>query len=187
MSRIARYIISIAFVFTFIPMSHAAVDDSIVKKWIAAGSLASGCEPHPDAEADLSKNIATEKVFASWSYLKKCRDDGNSQDLNLAAAEWYLFIRGSASASGDTFYRQLPGWYTTLKKFASALKLSEYLQTSSQPVSPTDAGVTQWGSTGVEHGLRDYKTRTGEEPSLKSDAFNVGFGFIKSKWYQKKA
>ena len=80
--------ITLAFIFCFyLPAAHADVDDAIVKKWIAAGSLGSGCEPHPSAEPDLSKNIDTVKVFASAKYLKKCRDDGNSLDLNLAAAE----------------------------------------------------------------------------------------------------
>ena len=60
--------------------AHAEVDNSIVIKWIATGSLASGCKPHPSAEADLTKNIETGKLFASWKHLKKCRDDGNSLD-----------------------------------------------------------------------------------------------------------
>jgi hypothetical protein len=43
--------------------------------------------------------------------------------------------------------------------------------------------VTEWGKSGVEHGLRDFESRTGEKPSVKTDAFNTGFEFIKSKFY----
>ncbi|HKY71153.1 MAG TPA: hypothetical protein VJL88_04490 [Nitrospira sp.] len=106
-----------------------------------------------------------------------------SQDLNLAAAEWYLFIRGAASSTGDTFYKQLPNWYETIKVAASAVNLSKLLETSSQPVSPADSKVTAWGNAGVEDGLRDYKKRTSQEPSLKTAAFKTGFEFIKSRFY----
>lgn len=162
--------------------ASANVNDSTVKKWIATGDLGLTCDA-ATSEADLDAVIAPNIIAGSWKYLKDCRDGGRSQDLNLAAAEWYLFIRYAASSTGDTWYKSMPGWYNTLKGFTSVLALSEYIQTSDQPVSKTNPKVKAWGDTGVEHGLRDYENRTGEKPSMKTSAFITGWEFVKGNYF----
>ncbi|MGR5453042.1 hypothetical protein [Vibrio alfacsensis] len=165
----------------------ANVDDSTVKKWIKTGSLQESCSGPASTELDLSGNLDPKLVAAYWYFLKSCRDGGQSADLNLAAAEWYLFIRSVASETGDTFLKQLPEWYSTVKKYASKLELSEYLQTSDQPVSKTNPDVTKWGNLGVEHGLRDYEKRTKNKPELKSDGFMTGWDFITDRLYNSNS
>lgn len=162
---------------------HATVSDASVKRWIITGSLGIDCAGPASTEADLSIEYPAETIYQSWAFLKACRDAGNSLDLELAAAEHYLFIRARASETGDTFYKILPSWYNSLKSFANFADLSAHLQTSDQPTAPPDADVKRWGEMGVEHGLRDYKTRTSEEPSAKTAAILNGFGFLKLRFY----
>jgi hypothetical protein len=161
----------------------ADVNDSKVRRWIARGYLTLDCTSPADEEADLTTTIPAEKVYLAWEFLKACRDGGSPGGLELAAAEHYLFIRAASCNTGDTFYRVLPAWYASFKSLATYAGLQQYLQTSTQPVTPTDTGVVRWGELGVTDGLRDFKSLTGQDPSLKASGLTVGFAFLKDRFY----
>src|SRR4051812_25566149 len=100
-----------------LPVCWAAsnVDDITVKKWILAGLLHKTAYPGAtDMDALLAKSYPAADLRAGWAPLKACRNAGNSLDLNLAAAEHYLFIRYVASDTGDTELAKLPSWYDSL-------------------------------------------------------------------------
>lgn len=143
----------------------ASVDDQRVKQWIA-GSLSVS---QVDAQNTLDAAVDTERTAdverESWRRLKRCRDGGKSLDLNLAAAEHYMFMRFATGKAGDTGYRRLPQWYETFKTMAVRADLEKHIQSSDQPVSPPNGEVTRWGNIGVERGLKDYQTRENKAPS----------------------
>ena len=177
-----------ALILMFVPLGAlAAVDDALAQRW-AAESFGSGKGVNAGtADSTLTKDWPVDTVANAWKALKRCRDAGNSLDLNLAAAEHYLFMRFRASDSGDTIYRKLPAWYQTAKSAATWANVEQFLQSSSQPVSPTDSGVESWGVKGVERGLKEYQARTGQAPGGGTSAIATALGFSYGKYYYKAA
>jgi hypothetical protein len=114
-------------VLLFVTRSFGAdVDDQIVKKWIAASITPPGNETE-DVDGTFNKSLSPDQCFWSWARMKTCRDAGNSLDLNLAAAEHYMFIRAVANQEGDSGLRSLPKFYETVKTFATKLDLESWL------------------------------------------------------------
>jgi hypothetical protein len=108
------------------PTFGQGLQEVVVKRWIAAS-----IEAHRVADNNLDqtigRNLSVDQLQTSWRALKACRDAGNSLDLNLAAAEHYMFMRFVASKSGDTGYRALPKWYETVKRAATKADLERIL------------------------------------------------------------
>lgn len=149
-----------------------ALDDSLVKAWIVSGLTGESQRAADASTYDLGQEKTLDQVRSGWRQLKGCRDSGQSENLELAAAEHYLFARLIASKDGDTEYRDFPKMYESLKEWASEADMQSYLQTSQQPVSPVSSEVTAWGEQGVEAGLSDYTKRTGESPTNKWGSYN---------------
>jgi hypothetical protein len=165
---------------------HAAVDDAKAKKWIMAGlTNKMGYAGDPNIDALINKNHKVDEVRAGWQNLKRCRDAGNSLNLDLAAAEHYSYMRLTASQTGDTEIQKLPKWYESFKAWATAVDLEKHLATSTAPVSPVDTAVTSWGEKGVAAGLKDYKAREGKEPTAQSKTLllMVGVGYATYRKY----
>lgn len=150
----------------------ADLDDRRVKEWIAVS--VSDFSDDLDAAVESQRPVVT--LEEGWRELKRCRDTGLSLDLNLAAAEHFMFMRLVASKNGDTGYARLPKWYETVKTMAVRAELETLIQTSSQPVSPPDARVTAWGERGVARGLQDYRLHEGQEPTETGDSLKAVFG-----------
>ena len=163
--RVLKAVICVALILGFFQNTWASdtVINEIVREWILT-SLSVNYPPSQASEELIQKNYSLGKVEYAWSQLKNCRDAGNSLDLNLAAAEHYMFARYMSSDDGDTNYRELPKWYESFKKLATKLELENYIQSSDQPISQPNDQVTRWGEKGVEHGLNDYETRKGRKP-----------------------
>ncbi|MCK5779116.1 MAG: hypothetical protein KAH11_10015 [Rhodospirillales bacterium] len=160
----------------------ADVNDDTVRAWITRGFVADECKP-AETMADLGKSRSVAEMHRAFQFLKfDCRDEGLSEDLNLAAAENYAFIRFAASATGDKGTEYLPGGYYALKKAADAVGLLQVLKQSDEPVSKPHPDVLRWGKTGVAHGLRDYKKRTGQEPAYQSSSLKLAWEVL-SKTY----
>lgn len=158
-----------------------AFDDSQVRAWAVAGITGENQQSSAVPSDALNGRLATDKVLGGWQRLKNCRDSGMSNNLELAAAEHYLFARYLANKDGDTEYRDFPKMYESLKTWATENDLKSYLQTTSEPVSPVSKEVTRWGELGIEQGLEDYKFRTKTETSNKwgsySEAIGVAYGY----------
>jgi hypothetical protein len=167
--------------------SFAAVNEVLAKRWAAEALKKGEGKDVAKAEAALAKDWPADTVRDSWKILKQCRDAGNSLDLNLAAAEHYLFMRYLGNDSGDTSYRQLPKWYDTVKKTLKKADLEQILKTSNEPVSPPDPDVLKWGNAGVERGLVEYKSRTGKAPSAGGGALLTIMGTSYFTYYYTTA
>jgi hypothetical protein len=98
------------------------------------------------------------KIYAAWHMLKAWRDEPplpgqppNSLDLEVAAAENYMYARASV-CSGFVNRLQMNiiamGYYST--------KLAGHkMPTSGNPQSPHDLGVLGWGGIGSQEGAAD--------------------------------
>lgn len=166
--------------------ARADVTDAAAKQWAAAALTAAGSALPKDNDPVLQKNYSAEAIYHAWERLKICRDAGRSLNLDLAAAEHYLFARTLASDSGDTNLLEAPKWYETFKKFSDAASFNNYIRTSTEPVSPTNANVTRWGVDGVKRGLQEYQARTGEAPSSKFAAFRDALAVAAAIVYKVK-
>jgi len=159
------FLLFIGLLISRVTYSEVEVEDSRVKQWVVTSLSADASALEGDLDAKINRIYSLEAIQDGWRRLKRCRDAGNSLDLNLASAEHYMFMRMCAGSSGETGYRRLPKWYETIKEIAIRSDLDKLIQASDQPVSPTNEKVTQWGLLGVERGLEDYKVREGKEPS----------------------
>ncbi|GEM_PF-7086058 len=160
------------------PAAADSTNDVSVQKWIVAALRnAQGFGGHSTMGDEIEREYSVEAVRLGWARLKVCRDLGASLDLNLAAAEHYLYARSEASESGDIGYRKMPKFYESLKTWATKADMENWLKQSDQPVSPVSSEVTQWGERGVETGLKDFEVREKKKPSAMIDSFGALMGF----------
>jgi hypothetical protein len=161
----------------------ASVNDKDVKLWIAS-SLSSDGTPGKEApDARMGRHYSVDEMESAWRRMKQCRCVGETTDLDMAAAEHYLFMRFVASKNGDKSYQQLPQWYETAKEKATWARLEELLQTTNKPVSPTDPNVQAWGERGVADGLADYTDREHKTPVDSSGALKTLMGSTYAIYY----
>jgi hypothetical protein len=137
--------------------------------WVSSALEGKPAASDANAKKSLAKVRTYNESLASWKLLKECRDAGQSLDLDLASAEHYLFIRAFAAEKGELDIEALPALYGDVKEGLGPV--AQLLKTSSQPVSPPDAAVVQWGALGVAAGLSDYKAATSKTPQPKKGRF----------------
>lgn len=166
-------------------LACAAVDDSKASRWAAEALEAGSGSGAESARKTIDAIRSPSDVQRAWRALKQCRDAGNSLDMNLAAAEHYLFARFVASSDGDTSYRRLPAWYDAVKSAAFKASIQQWLQTSDQPATAPDPGLVKWGNSGIERGLVEFKVRTGKNPKNSGRALLVVFGTTYFHYYYK--
>ena len=125
-----------------------SVDDATVQQLIAQALAAAG----PATECCDQ----TERAFRDLQ--KRRQRPGNSLDLNLAAAEHYLFARWmvcSGAVSAMQMRAIVVGY--DLKKALDRLRgKANAEQVTANPVSRPDAGVVRWGLAGVGAGGADH-------------------------------
>lgn len=95
----------------------------------------------------------------AFRYLQKHRQEpGRSLDLELAAAEHYMFARWMVCAGhvSPTQMRVLVIGYDLKKLLDSAIGDPDREAVTDNPVSPPDIGVVMWGLKGVSHGSEDH-------------------------------
>ncbi|MGO7265028.1 hypothetical protein [Rhizobium leguminosarum] len=120
----------------------------------------------------LENSMTVEQIDQGFARLQPCRTVRKFRDnpLYLVAAEHYAYMRQQASKSGDIGFREVPDLYYTTKIRVLRQGIDERLQTTSQKIAPPSLGVADWGKLGVEHGLADYRARTGLEPKKGTEA-----------------
>ncbi|MEQ1952587.1 hypothetical protein [Mesorhizobium sp. CN2-181] len=125
-----------------------AVDNALVRMIIEARIA-----------AELDDGSCCGKYFSAWKALKAWRDQPpgpgeqpNSLDLNVAAAENYMFARAMVCAGRCSRFQM-----NTLALGYYATKLMRIgMPTSGNPQSEPDAGVAGWGGIGSEEGEADH-------------------------------
>jgi len=150
----------------------ASADDpneALVNAWIA-GAIEPKQRPS-ERDSNIGRTMKPTGVMIAWQRLKRCRDSGNSRDLNLAAAEHYLFGRFVAGENGDTRYRDLPDLYESVNSAASKLGAERVVVKTRKPLPATNKKVMEWGKKGIEKGLEDYEAWSGQKPGPGIDAW----------------
>ena len=174
--------LSIALIMVLNHMHHAQAEepvrDRIVKEWILTSLTEYNVQAPGEARLNelLKNRRSVAKLENAWGDLKACRDSGMSLNLNLAAAEHYMFMRFLSAKDGDTAARQLPEMYELVKRKAKEHNAEAHMQTTQEPVSSPNSDVTRWGKEGVEEGLRDYTYHNGIGPTMKTYAIAEAFG-----------
>jgi hypothetical protein len=126
----------------------------------------------------LPKGISLTELEGAFNALQPCRITYSHNDLSIAAAEHYLYMRMRSADTGDKRYRELPAKYLAMKKEKIADGTVEELQTTSQPVSPPSEDVRRWGELGADHGALDYNRLTGNAASDGVSAYVEGARFV---------
>ena len=99
------------------------------------------------------------KVGNAWQALKARRRDGaHGTDLNLAAAEHYMYNRFLTGATGDPLTHFYPTGYFIKKVFFFALGKEKDMRTDpNNPVLPPSLASVAWGNQGADDGMKDYQ------------------------------
>jgi len=158
MMRIARKIALAAMINSWFAVSAiAVVDDGVARAWVKKAYEFAGLKAESlDSLFTIAIDPTTSKT--AWVTLKHCRDSGDSLDLNLAAAEHYLFIRWFAAKEGQLNVMLMPNVYDAMK----SLGLGDILKLTEKPTSPPDPDVVRWGQDGARRGLKDFQKNTGQ-------------------------
>jgi hypothetical protein len=104
-------------------------------------------------------STVVEKVGHAWQALKARRRDGShGTDVNLAAAEHYMYNRFLTGTTGDPLTHILPTGYFFKKVLYFALGKEKDMRTDpSNPVLPPSLSSVAWGNQGADDGMVDYK------------------------------
>ena len=100
-------------------------------------------------------------VARSFKALQKRRREVEPLNINLAAAEHYMYARFLAGASGDLSVKLAPTLYGLKKRLYFALHIQDKMATTGNPVLPPNDAVERWGTIGAMQGLVDYTSATG--------------------------
>ena len=102
-----------------------------------------------------------ERVWQAFVSLQARRRQGEPLNLDLAAAERYMYARYLAGASGDPTVKLAPTLYGLKKRVYFALGIEQRMATTHLPVLPPSQAVERWGQQGAVAGLADYTAVTG--------------------------
>lgn len=117
-----------------------------------------------EQELLLSKGpTVTEQVGKAFRALQARRRDGaHATDVNLAAAEHYMYARFLTGTTGDPLVMAAPVGYALKKKLYFTLGIEDWMRTSPKnPVLPPSIGSVVWGELGVSDGMKDYQGMNG--------------------------
>jgi hypothetical protein len=127
----------------------------------------------------LNVQSEVERSRYAWAYLRGMRRLGDDPlckslgiavpvsptapgDLNLAAAEHYMYARFLAGSTGDPSSSTLVYGYELWKAVRFVTGREAKLRTDPRfPVLPPSVDSVNWGVRGVDDGLRDYRGEHG--------------------------
>lgn len=123
-------------------------------------------------EDALMKNqgaTINERVYNAFRELQKRRRTNKEwANVELAAAEHYMYARFLAGQTGDPIVIASPSLYNMKKRIFAFLDIQDLMNTSEYPSLPPSEDSVKWGEQGAKDGLKDFKY---ENPSTD---FKVG-------------
>jgi len=97
-----------------------------------------------------------EKVYKAFRTLQARRRSKEWTNVELAAAEHYMYARFLAGATGDPAVLLSPNLYNIKKKVFLKLDIQDLMTTSKYPGLPPSDELVAWGERGAGVGLIDY-------------------------------
>lgn len=111
-----------------------------------------------DAYLQSTGSTIVEKSYTAFRYLqKRRRTDMEWGNVELAAAEHYMYMRFLVGSTGDPVVVLAPRLYGLKKKLFFALDIDSLMTTSKYPCLPPSEDSVKWGEQGVRDGLVDFK------------------------------
>lgn len=136
------------------PAPAAPVDDDTKIRSIISGARTARSGPVPSGPLQALGD-ACWTTFTAWQDLKLKRDGGN-KDLNLAAAEHYMFARFAVGAGWPPdLLMAMATLYTMGKVLGIRIPLGE------GKVSPASTAQLKWGQLGALDGIQDRSLLVG--------------------------
>ncbi|HEX2884892.1 hypothetical protein [Vineibacter terrae] len=128
------------------------------------------------------RGVFLKRLYAEFRLLQwERRKPGRSADVNLAAAEHYLFARQAvATAQVSAFQmRQMVRGYEVTKAILETFGLEGLMRTTSEPTAPSSPDHVRWGLKGVDDGERDRLTHNGgaSPPVFSRSMYKYGSGY----------
>lgn len=114
-----------------------------------------------------------EKVGKAFRELQSRRRKKEPLNIDLAAAEHYMYARFLAGVTGDPFVEYAPTAYHIKKKVLSILRIQERMQTTKEPVMPPRLKLVQWGKKGAVQGIKDWEAVNPGKPKNRGAALKV--------------
>ena len=112
-------------------------------------------------QASRPRETIIHRIRRAWLSLQTRRRELDPLNINLAAAEHYMYARFLAGVSGDPSVRMAPTLYGLKKRLFFAFGIQDKMATTANPVLPPNAAVERWGTTGANEGLLDYTNANG--------------------------
>ncbi|KVH69449.1 hypothetical protein WJ41_20620 [Burkholderia ubonensis] len=119
-----------------------------------------------------------EQVRRAFRSLQSLRRTERPEDINLAAAEHYMYARFLAGATGDPLVKATPVLYGAKKRVYFALGIQDRMATTSNPVLAPNTSVERWGLKGAKDGLRDYSDVNDGQPANR---FGASLGSLREE------
>ena len=110
--------------------------------------------------SELEKYRDPSDLKRALDMLRSCRQNHDSLDLQLAAADHYALMRWRTADYGVESLKQFPQKYYDLKKATLASGAGNNLQVTDRPVSKLSLDVLRYGKRGSVVGLNEYEKRT---------------------------
>lgn len=99
-----------------------------------------------------------EKVYNAFRELQSRRRTKKEWvNVELAAAEHYMYMRFLVGATGDPAAGAAPRLYNLKKRLFFALDIENLMTTTDYPCLPPSEESVAWGEQGAKDGLRDFK------------------------------
>jgi hypothetical protein len=144
---------------------------------------------------ELGKTVLDAEVLQyGWQYLKRARRTPKyAADIDLAAAEHYMFAAYSAAATGDPTVALTPILYETKKRVYFWFGKQDALRTDPRfPVVPPNDDVEAWGIAGAQYGLNVFKEQNPGAgwqygAAVGSFASDAGYGDKVGAYFGKSA
>jgi hypothetical protein len=140
------------------------------------------------------------RAYYAWAYLRGVRRLGDDQlcrdlkiivtpvdtapsDLDLADAEHYMYARFLAGSTGDPATKSLVYGYELVKVVRYFTGREKDLRTDPRfPVLPPSVDALDWGATGAEDGLQDYRDLHGGKTGKMGSALAANKTFANGQY-----
>ena len=114
-----------------------------------------------------------DKVGKTFRVLQKRRRQNEPLNIDLAAAEHYMYARFLAGLTGDPLVQYASTAYHIKKKVFFILGIQEMMRTTNEPVMPPRLKLEQWGKKGAQQGIKDWEAANPGKPKNHGAALQL--------------